>query len=643
MTASEVLVIATHPCVTSGELVRLDELPLRRPSPREWRTLEIRVNDFTDLFGLVPYLKGLGISREIRIEVLASVPNSLLHGPASLVDGRNVLRVEREQSTERTVLRLRLGWTAPLSAILGACLGTATGPLVDQEAGVRVGTSADIPLMVHGLKTSGSVVVDGDEERDAENPGPLPSADVLLHSSERGGAALVDDSVAWSHSAVAEERGWLTRGRGVSPGDSMASGLDTQVFNPAGFRRDPKMGLAKLLPYGADGTVIIDEGGRVVETLPRGYLTRAAIEALRAYQYVIDEQSAHVGPQARARFLLACSLSGIVVHTPLPLDFGTRMLLPEELVRALESDLSWAYDVEAREAREVVVAARVRHAYDALWSRAAADRLPSVSVVMSSMRPEFVGHAIRQVRRQTWERTELVLGLHGYDRSQLDSATLELASDSAVTMVSFDEHAVFGDVMRELSQVASGSVLAKMDDDDWYGANHIRDLVHALDYSRANLVGSGVQYVYMHSADMTLRRNIDQAYRFGGHPGGPTFLLRREDLEAAGGWPRVRRAIDTGLNDAIVNSGGVVYQSGALNFVFNRRSRGHTWKASTEYFIRSARQSWPALRFPPGFGETEDDYLTSGDIARPGAAELGRPVADRYTWRRSVEKSWGLH
>lgn len=72
----------------------------------------------------------------------------------------------------------------------------------------------------------------------------------------------------------------------------------------------------------------------------------------------------------------------------------------------------------------------------------------------------------------------------------------------------------------------------------------------------------------------------------------------------SGNWPRVRRAVDTGLVRAIERIGGSVFRSHPHNFLFNYREVGHTWHTSNEYFIAGASETRPGLVPPAGFDGT---------------------------------------
>ena len=114
-------------------------------------------------------------------------------------------------------------------------------------------------------------------------------------------------------------------------------------------------------------------------------------------------------------------------------------------------------------------------------------REPSVSVVVASNRPEMVERIFNIVKEQDHKNLELVLALHG-DGFQ-DAYPDFLKSDLPVTVLHYPKEIIFGQVLSEASSAASGEWIAKMDDDDWYGKEHISDLLLATSYSDADLVG----------------------------------------------------------------------------------------------------------------------------------------------------------
>jgi hypothetical protein len=82
------------------------------------------------------------------------------------------------------------------------------------------------------------------------------------------------------------------------------------------------------------------------------------------------------------------------------------------------------------------------------------------------------------------------------------------ATDLPVTVVEAPAGLPFGAVLNRMAAVASGTFLAKVDDDDWYGPDHLADLLLAQLYSGADLVGSAPEFVYLEPLDVTIRRRV---------------------------------------------------------------------------------------------------------------------------------------
>ena len=131
--------------------------------------------------------------------------------------------------------------------------------------------------------------------------------------------------------------------------------------------------------------------------------------------------------------------------------------------------------------------------------------VPLVSVLVPTRRPDRLRDVVAAVASQSYPRVELVLGLHGegFDDSELDRLQ---QPGFPIQTVSVPEERCLGDVLNHALAAAQGSLIAKFDDDDLYGADHLWDLVLASEYSGAALVGKVSEYVYLAGADCTIRR-----------------------------------------------------------------------------------------------------------------------------------------
>ncbi len=95
-----------------------------------------------------------------------------------------------------------------------------------------------------------------------------------------------------------------------------------------------------------------------------------------------------------------------------------------------------------------------------------------------------------------------------------------------------------GQVLALLGERASGDLVTKWDDDDWYATEHLRDLVAAMRYSGAGVVAKPAEYVYLSSLDLTLRRFSTGAETFSTTIAGGTLMLTRSLLRRSRGLAR---------------------------------------------------------------------------------------------------------
>jgi len=374
---------------------------------------------------------------------------------------------------------------------------------------------------------------------------------------------------------------------GVASADHGVGPLDERVLNPRGFVRAGTEGAA----------VLSQDGDRLLVSLPAGQLSSAAargateemVARLREVRSVGVEWPAEAAPDL-ARAVAGLGMAGVPLLTEPPA--WAAALLGDDVVTALApTELA---DDERREEHSIVLrrAGLGRHS-TAAWRRrlaAVAGRPapaePTVSVLLATRRPERLEFALRQVARQRDVRLELVLGCHGFTP---DAGVVEAAAGLPITVRVHEESTLFGDVLRDLAAAASGELVLKMDDDDWYGPDFVADLLLARGYSGADLVGVPLEYVYLEPRHETLRRDYRSETEVGVVAGGST-LLSRDLLSAIGGWRPVRRWVDASLLADVASAGGTIYRTHGLGYVFRRGDDGHTWTVGTDHFLTDDRE-----------------------------------------------------
>ena len=363
---------------------------------------------------------------------------------------------------------------------------------------------------------------------------------------------------------------------GADSGIPLAAPVNHLRFNPGGF-----------LPVGTSA---------VVEDLPEMAWPEDRVRSARA---ALGVRVGRVdGAKAAAR-LLELTASGVPVLLG-DADGAVRWLGADLVVALGGIDEEGLADPTFREAVSVAQR-RITLNTHSLPARLAQVRaaaglpvqpVPSVSVVVSTNRPALVERIVGIVAAQDHPSTELILAMHGDGFSDADPVA---PPGLDLTVLRAPADAVFGHVLSQASALAGGEWVAKMDDDDWYGTEHLSDLVLAAGYSGADLVGKGAEFVYLEGSDVTIRRGLGAGEAPSHTISGGTLLVRAAVLREVCGWRGVPRGVDAALIDDVARAGGAIWRTHPFGFLVRRTTGSHTWRISDSYFLRQAQQQWSGM------------------------------------------------
>ena len=424
--------------------------------------------------------------------------------------------------------------------------------------------------------------------RIAGSPGHLPGAQILRKKLDGVEVVLVaPDAPADATDGVEVPVVRL----GAVSGIPEAAPVNPRRFNPAGF-----------LPVGS---------GADVEPAPDLSWPEDRVRAARA---ALASRMERVHDLASAATLLELTASGVVVVVDD--TTGAERWLGARLAALVGGvDAQRLKDPTYRESVSIAQR-RATHADHALPSRLRQIRaaaglpvmpVPTVSVVVSTNRPSMLDRIIANVALQDHPNVELVLALHG---DGFDAEPPANPDGIDLTVLRFPADAVFGHVLSEASARATGEWITKMDDDDWYGAEHVSDLVLAAGYTGADLVGKGSEFVYLEGSDVTIRRGLGAGEATSRTLSGGTLLVRSSVLREVDGWRGVPRGVDVALIDDVASAGGVIWRTHPFGYLLRRSTGQHTWNVDESYFERQAEQRWDGLAL---------------DVA--GVCEVGGPPA----------------
>ena len=328
----------------------------------------------------------------------------------------------------------------------------------------------------------------------------------------------------------------------------------------------------------------------------RLHLDRDLLDGLRRLHHVVDSGDGLGDTAQRAGTLAALAAAGVVIRVAgddpsLRLALGAQLhdLMSSEAVARADSHQREQTSISMRRLalRDHSLRARARQI---LATQGLEPPLPEVSVLLATRRPELLGAALKAVRAQNYPRLELVLALHGGGFGSDDRvAALVEDLDCEVRIVRAGTDQTLGAVLNAAVSASAGTLLTKFDDDDFYAPDHLWDLLLAREYSTATLVAKAPEYIYLSQDDSTVRVS-KMRERFVPRPmaAGGVLMISRQDLDDAGGWRRVPRAVDTALAQDVARVGGSIYWTHGAGYLRVRQGDSHTWRVNDSFFTERA-------------------------------------------------------
>lgn len=243
--------------------------------------------------------------------------------------------------------------------------------------------------------------------------------------------------------------------------------------------------------------------------------------------------------------------------------------------------------------------------------RSKVKQYPKVSVVIATLRPADLENILRQLNAQTLKTFEVILGLHDIDLNAKHKALIKKlnARKIKVQSVKFPKSSTLGQILTELCKITTGDYISKIDDDDYYGPEHLRDLLDAALATNAEVVGRAMNYVYLEPLSITVRRfapNGTQAVElWSDWVCGGTILVKRKIAESVGWFGSGTTAVDRYLLSRVTEKGGKIWRTFGAGYIYRRSFTFHTYITNYSKYLNNANEQRVGIWVDPIFGTSK--------------------------------------
>lgn len=233
---------------------------------------------------------------------------------------------------------------------------------------------------------------------------------------------------------------------------------------------------------------------------------------------------------------------------------------------------------------------------------------PSLSVLVSTLRSDDLTSLLAQLLNQSLPKFELQLGLHNLTLNAGHKKSIAALNKRGIKVShhQYDSSFNLGKILTDLAQKSSSEFIAKMDDDDYYGPEHLRDLLDVAIDTGADVVGKAMNYVYLEPLQITVRRFSQSGTQavelWSDWVCGGTILARRKAAEAAGYFGDVHTAVDRYLLSGVTNNGGKIYRTFGAGYIYRRTFTFHTYVTNYSKYLNGANNQVVGIWDHPIFG-----------------------------------------
>ena len=218
---------------------------------------------------------------------------------------------------------------------------------------------------------------------------------------------------------------------------------------------------------------------------------------------------------------------------------------------------------------------------------------PLVSIIVASCRPINVQRTVENVTSQNHANLEIIYvvtpNFSVEDREKLLSVTSISKNIKNAQVLIYGNDVTLGRCLNQAIKISSGKYIAKFDDDNFYFAYYVSDMLIPFSFGDYAVVGKEGYYCYLGGVDKLIWRYPERRHRTTQFVAGDAMIIKREIFEATA-FPEKRVGEDTKLLKDIVALGGKIYSTDHFNFIKYRGAdqSQHTWLVEEEKLMKGS-------------------------------------------------------
>lgn len=213
-----------------------------------------------------------------------------------------------------------------------------------------------------------------------------------------------------------------------------------------------------------------------------------------------------------------------------------------------------------------------------------------ITIVTCTMRPAYTKKILGNYSRQRWKNKELIVVLNK-DSMSLRKWKRRARKYRRVRVYKLPQKYRLGSCLNYAIRRARGGIIAKFDDDDYYGPGYLRESVRAIRRGKASIVGKHTSYIYFEEKKALMLFRPSGQNKYVKRIKGGTLVFRKRV------WRKVKfsskrvAGSDSRWLIGCRRRGYRIYSVSKKNYVCIRRknTNSHTQKRSTKAYMKKCK------------------------------------------------------
>lgn len=213
---------------------------------------------------------------------------------------------------------------------------------------------------------------------------------------------------------------------------------------------------------------------------------------------------------------------------------------------------------------------------------------PAISIIVCTMRENSLDNVFKNFNRQIHKNKEMIIILNNnkIDKNMWDE---QAKSYKNINVFQLDENITLGSCLNFGVSKARANIIAKFDDDDYYGPKYLSDSIKSLKYG--DIIGKAASFVFLKKRKILAIRSPKSENKYVKHMDGPTLIIKKHVFDSVK-FADIPKGVDTRFSKDCTEKGFKIYSTNRFHHVYIRSesSDSHTWKISDNDLLKMCRK-----------------------------------------------------